>query len=195
MPSQEYKDLLDDAWKLHVAKNAGYAGADNPDPWANFRMCEAFGISAFDGCMVRLSDKYIRVTNLMKSADNDQVGESLRDTLQDLSAYANIAICLLDEQHQERLVHKPEPTAMPVGVPLRLPFDDGEVRIWSKDGPEIAAMREMPTTGVEAKKWADSYEAAVEPWACPSYCCGAKGAIPHDGECLWCPKHNVSAHA
>ena len=49
MPSQEYQDLLDRAWDLHVAKNAGYAGADNPDPWANFRMCEAFGISAFTG--------------------------------------------------------------------------------------------------------------------------------------------------
>ena len=98
MASQEYKALLDEAWDLHVRKNAGYAGAENPDPWANFRMCEAFGIPAFEGCMVRLSDKYIRITNLMRSADNDKVGESIRDTLQDLAAYALIAICLLDEK-------------------------------------------------------------------------------------------------
>ena len=101
MASQEYRALLDEAWDLHVRKNAGYAGAENPDPWANFRMCEAFGIPAFEGCMVRLSDKYIRITNLMKSADNDKVGESIRDTLQDLAAYAFIAICLLDEKKAE----------------------------------------------------------------------------------------------
>jgi hypothetical protein len=83
---------------LHEKKNAGYAGASNPDPWANFRMCESFGISAFDGCMVRLSDKYIRVTNLMKNPKNEQVGESIIDTLMDLSAYALIAVCLLDEK-------------------------------------------------------------------------------------------------
>ena len=98
MPSQRYRELLDQAWDLHVRKNAGYAGADNPDPWANFRMCEAFGIRAFDGCMVRLSDKYIRVTNLLRAPSNEQVGESLRDTLQDLAAYAYIGICLLDEE-------------------------------------------------------------------------------------------------
>lgn len=103
MPSMEYKAELDRAWKLHVAKNAGYAGATNPDPWANFRMSEEFGVSAFDGCLVRLSDKYIRVTNLMKSADNEQVGESLVDTLRDLAAYALIAVCLHHEK-QEREV-------------------------------------------------------------------------------------------
>lgn len=98
LPSNEYKQLLDEAWDLHIRKNAGYAGAESPDPWANFRMSEAFNVSAFEGCMVRLTDKYIRVTNLMKSADNEQVGESIRDTLRDLSAYALIAVCLLDEQ-------------------------------------------------------------------------------------------------
>ena len=50
--------------------------------------------------MVRMSDKYIRVTNLMKTADNDQVGESLRDTLQDLAAYALIGDLLLDEEQR-----------------------------------------------------------------------------------------------
>jgi len=102
MPSMEYKALLDEAWDLHLRKNAGYAGAENSDPWANFRMCEAFGVDAFTGCLVRLSDKYIRITNLMSNPDNDQVNESIRDTLQDLAAYALIAVCLWDEQHPKR---------------------------------------------------------------------------------------------
>jgi hypothetical protein len=110
MASQEYKALLDEAWDLHVRKNAGYAGAENPDPWANFRMCEAFGIPAFEGCMVRLSDKYIRITNLMCDSSNDRVGESIRDTLQDLAAYAFIAICLLDEKTKAKADDRPMPS-------------------------------------------------------------------------------------
>lgn len=93
-----YRNLLDEAWELFKAKNAGYAGDDNLDPWANFRMSEAFGISALDGCLVRMSDKYIRITNLRRSPANEKVGESIRDTLRDLASYALIAVCLLDEQ-------------------------------------------------------------------------------------------------
>jgi hypothetical protein len=44
--SIRYKELLDEEWATHQAKNAGYAGADNPDTWANFRMSEAFGVSS-----------------------------------------------------------------------------------------------------------------------------------------------------
>lgn len=90
--------VLDRARELHVAKNAGYAGADNPDPWANFRLSTVFGISPADGVFVRMSDKYIRITNLRANPDNDRVGESIVDTLADLAAYALIAICLLEEE-------------------------------------------------------------------------------------------------
>lgn len=96
--SERYLELLTEGADLHRRKNAGYAGADNPDPWANFRMSEAFGVSALDGCLVRLSDKYVRVTNLRRSAANEQVGESIKDTLRDLAAYSLIAICLLEEE-------------------------------------------------------------------------------------------------
>lgn len=96
--SPRYLELLREAKDLHIAKNAGYAGADNPDPWANFRMSEAFGVSPVRGCLVRMSDKYVRVANLLKDPTNDRVGESIRDTLKDLAAYALIAICLLEEE-------------------------------------------------------------------------------------------------
>lgn len=67
------------------------------DAWSNFRMCETFGVSSFLGCLVRLSDKYIRITNLVKNPKNEQVGENIKDTLFDLAAYSLIAICLLEE--------------------------------------------------------------------------------------------------
>lgn len=101
MASKKYLDLLERMKVLHERKNAGYAGQDNPDPWANFRMSEAFGVSPFKGCLVRMSDKYIRVTNLVKNPSNEQVGENIKDTLMDLAAYALISICLLEEEDEK----------------------------------------------------------------------------------------------
>jgi hypothetical protein len=95
--NKRYLSLLESMKELHIKKSAGYAGIDTKDSWANFRMSENFGISAFKGCLVRMSDKYIRVTNLVKNPANDQVGENIKDTLFDLASYALIAICLLEE--------------------------------------------------------------------------------------------------
>lgn len=94
--SAQYLALLDDMIALHKAKAAGYSG-DNPDTWANFREAEAWGTTPLHGCLIRMGDKYKRAQNLMQNPDNDKVGESLKDTLMDLSAYALIAICLMNE--------------------------------------------------------------------------------------------------
>lgn len=91
-----YLALLEKMKALHIAKNAGYSG-DSPDRWANFRMAESFGVSAFLGCLIRMSDKFIRIRNLVKNPKNERVGESIKDTLMDLAGYALIAICLLQE--------------------------------------------------------------------------------------------------
>lgn len=92
-----YLRLLADMEQLHRAKAAGYSGIGAADAWANFREAERWGLSPFQGCMVRLGDKYRRVQNLVKNPLNDQVGEPIVDTLMDLSAYALIGICLLRE--------------------------------------------------------------------------------------------------
>ena len=101
MPSKRYIELLDHMKDLHIRKNAGYSGKDNPDPWANFRMAEQFGVSAFQGCLVRMSDKYIRITHLVQNPENDMVNENVQDTLFDLAAYALIAVCLLEERKSD----------------------------------------------------------------------------------------------
>lgn len=98
--SKRFIELLEVMKDIHTRKNAGYAG-NCSDPWANFRQSELFGISAFDGCMVRLSDKFIRVANLRKNSSNDQVGESIKDTLIDLANYAVIAYCLYEEEEEK----------------------------------------------------------------------------------------------
>lgn len=96
----KYLQLLEEMKDLHIKKNAGYSG-DNLDRWANFRMAENFGVSSFLGCMVRMSDKFIRIQNLVKNPKNEMVGESIKDTLLDLASYALIAYCLLTEQEEK----------------------------------------------------------------------------------------------
>lgn len=91
-----YLKLLDDMRELHIKKNAGYSG-DSQDRWANFRLSESFGVSTFLGVMVRMSDKWIRITNLVKNPSFDMVGEAIEDTLMDLASYSLIAICILKE--------------------------------------------------------------------------------------------------
>lgn len=95
-----YLQLLEDMKQLHIKKNAGYSG-DSIDRWANFRLAETFGVSTFLGVMVRMSDKWIRITNLIKNPSFDQVGESIDDTLFDLAAYALIAICIRRENKND----------------------------------------------------------------------------------------------
>lgn len=97
---KNYLELLEKMKVLHEKKNKGYSG-DSEDRWANFRMAEDFGVSAVLGCLVRMSDKFIRIQNLIKNPKNEQVGEAITDTLMDLASYALIAICLLNEKYQQ----------------------------------------------------------------------------------------------
>jgi len=93
----QYLKLLDEMKTLHINKNAGYSG-DSSDRWANFRLAEVVGVEAWRGAMIRMTDKWIRITNLIKNPSNEKVGESIEDTLMDLASYALIVICLLREK-------------------------------------------------------------------------------------------------
>lgn len=94
----ELTEQMKDMWQR---KNAGYAGEDNPDPYANFRFAKLFKVTPLQGALVRMSDKYMRVANLSKNPLNDQVGENMKDTLLDLAVYSLICICLLEEEEEE----------------------------------------------------------------------------------------------
>ena len=94
----QYLQLLVTMADLHQRKSAGYSGADNPDPWANFRRAERIGVPASTGALVRLLDKVSRVETLVASPQSEQVGESIEDTLIDLAAYSLIVVCLRREE-------------------------------------------------------------------------------------------------
>ena len=95
-----FYELLKEMERIHDSKNSDYADSAS-DPLRNFRACEAAGISAFDGCLTRLSDKYMRVMNLArKEREGRKVGvlsEAVTDTLLDMANYALIAIILYTE--------------------------------------------------------------------------------------------------
>lgn len=113
MISERYLELLDQLADLHRRKNAGYSGADNPDPWHNFRQCANFGIAPADGVVTRMSDKWNRLQSLWRDASNEQVGESIKDTLMDLSAYALILICMMEETATQEVSDAETPPALP----------------------------------------------------------------------------------
>jgi hypothetical protein len=120
--------LLDEIRAIHDSKSHDYA---NTDPLSNLRMCETFGVPAFKGVLVRLSDKWSRITQL--AGGKTPKHESLRDTLIDNAVYSLLAVVLLDERgtatfapvfvdssHKSTTYGQGEPipaTPVPVGQP------------------------------------------------------------------------------
>ncbi|MGD0869088.1 MAG: hypothetical protein ABSB88_06025 [Bryobacteraceae bacterium] len=79
-------------------KNADYSHSD-ADPFRNFLYIEnlaAGRVSAADGILVRMSDKMMRISNLIAPGVVEAVeGEKVDDTCVDLAAYALILALLL----------------------------------------------------------------------------------------------------
>ena len=95
MADENVLKIFDELKKLHEDKDADYAGGE---PLSNFRRCEQFGIPAWKGVAVRLSDKWSRFVSLASSERRHCVkGENLDDTLSDLAVYA--VICLALRRH------------------------------------------------------------------------------------------------
>lgn len=95
--SQKYFDLLQTLRELHVSKSAGYGCPDGTDPLLNIRRgAEFVGIPAWQGAMVRLSDKVTRLAVFNKTGNLPH--ESVRDTLLDLASYSLLALLLWEEE-------------------------------------------------------------------------------------------------
>lgn len=84
--------------EISKEKNADYAGSE--DPFANFRMVAHIGLcSVTEGILVRLSDKFIRIANLLSGEGRDPrvVDESVTDTIRDAINYFAILAAWLEE--------------------------------------------------------------------------------------------------
>ncbi len=95
--SQRYFDLLETLRLLHLSKSAGYGCPDGTDPLLNIRRgAEFVGIPAWQGAMVRLSDKVTRLAVFNKTGNLPH--ESVEDTLLDLASYSLLALLLYQEE-------------------------------------------------------------------------------------------------
>ena len=89
------QELSNENVQTAIRKNGDYANPE--DPFANFRDCEALGVSIERGILVRTSDKMRRVSNLL---DKEPLvtDESIADTLSDLANYALILRIYLESK-------------------------------------------------------------------------------------------------
>lgn len=95
--SQKYFDLLETLRELHLSKSAGYGCPDGTDPLLNIRRgAEFVGIPAWQGAMVRLSDKVTRLAVFNKTGNLPH--ESVEDNLLDLASYSLLALLLYREE-------------------------------------------------------------------------------------------------
>ena len=99
-----FYELLARMAVTHADKNHDYSG--DADPFANFRECEAFGITAVDGVITRITDKDSRFKNWLKkrrtgNAELRVKDETMLDTLQDRAVYTLILMVLLEEARNE----------------------------------------------------------------------------------------------
>jgi hypothetical protein len=87
---QYHKEACEKMMSITRAKNADYCGIGN-DPFANFSRVEALGITdVCRGFLVRMTDKFSRITSFVQKGVLEVKDETVEDTLFDLANY-----CLL----------------------------------------------------------------------------------------------------
>ena len=77
--SRRFHELLTTIAELHDKKQHDY-GADE-DIFANFRLSELSGVPAWQGSVIRMGDKYSRISNFIKKGEFKFKEESIKDTL------------------------------------------------------------------------------------------------------------------
>lgn len=103
-----FYDLIIQMCEIHEVKNKSY-GIGNP--LGNFMECERFGIPAWKGCLVRITDKVSRIYNLTSKIENPDYAdafkmENLEDTLIDLANYSLLCLILLREAKKKGIYNK-----------------------------------------------------------------------------------------
>ncbi len=82
--------------ELHLRKSHDY-GSDE-DPLGNLNAVQRLGVSPFVGVIIRLSDKFARVEQYLRSGELHVKDESIKDTLRDIGVYSQLAIVLLERE-------------------------------------------------------------------------------------------------
>lgn len=117
-----YYELLTEMQAICEAKNDDYAD-DASDPLRNFRLAEIVGLTPFEGVLVRITDKLIRVCNLNQKHKQGRLAgvpeEKVTETLVDLSNYALLAAVLYEEQEAHGLRRRQQTPAQQLRQAIR----------------------------------------------------------------------------
>jgi hypothetical protein len=82
---QQFAQLLEEERKLHAVKNAAYG--------------DSYSKHGTIGVLIRMSDKFARIENLLKQNLTESNGESVIDSFRDISVYAKLAIITFRNEH------------------------------------------------------------------------------------------------
>jgi hypothetical protein len=93
-----FYEIIQELADLHERKNHDYSAGD---PLRNLRRCQELGIRPFIGTLVRLQDKWSRITVLAREPAQVK-NESIKDSLRDSAVYSILALILLEEEEAER---------------------------------------------------------------------------------------------
>lgn len=93
-----FRKLLKEMQRIHETKNSDYSEADIP--LSNFRLSEKFGVEPYLGVLIRISDKYSRICQLVKNKKS-KVDEKIEDTLIDMANYCLLMVILYEERNKK----------------------------------------------------------------------------------------------
>ena len=97
--SKRFYEIIDVIKNLHDQKRHDYGA--NEDIFANFRLSELSGISAWQGSVVRMGDKYARISNFIKKGEFKFKGENIKDTFMDMAIFSLITMILYEEEEEK----------------------------------------------------------------------------------------------
>lgn len=99
-----HQTMCDAARELSKSKNHDYSGgADGSNPFQNFMFVEhmGVGVTTEQGFMVRLADKFKRLSGFCKTGTFQVSDESFRDTCLDVVNYIVLLAAYMDSKGQE----------------------------------------------------------------------------------------------
>ncbi len=91
--SARFHEILGELGRLHDEKSIGYGTHD--DPLANVRASEDWGISAWQGAMIRACDKVKRLQSYAQKGSLPF--EAIEDAFKDLAVYSVIGLVLFEQ--------------------------------------------------------------------------------------------------
>lgn len=98
---QLHRDTADQCLSIMIAKNKDYT-AGSADPYANFRISDAFGIHPAIGVILRITDKLQRIRSFAQAGEMAVKTESVEDACNDIVNYAILIKGIFRETQQEQ---------------------------------------------------------------------------------------------